>query len=194
MEEENRAINKSVYYCFLCFSFILNLINIILVSIQKSKKQYDDVYFLDLYENLNLSPITKIELKSRNTDDNNYENSYENLFIQTNPIYNWKEKYFKFERIVSKYINLISNDSNLFEIGTDSLGNKLYSDKKVINFIEITNSSEPSINKLKYSVVTQKIDSTTYLHYSNDYIEGKVLVDIKIGLDKKPCDDKTKKG
>ena len=50
MEEENRSNNKSVY-CFLCFSFILNLINIILVSIQKSKKQYDDGYFLDLYEN-----------------------------------------------------------------------------------------------------------------------------------------------
>ena len=45
---------------------------------------------------------------------------------------------------------------------------------------------------MQYSVVTQKIYSNTYLHYSNDYIEGKVLVDIKIGLEKKPCDDKTK--
>ena len=187
MEQENNDI-KIFYKYFLYFSYLLSLMNFYLLTEQVTIEQYNDGYFLDLYENLNTTPISKIELKSTNNDNDNDNNA--NYFIGNNTIYSWKKKYFYFERIDSKYINLINNDSNLFEIGTDSLGNKLYSDKKVINFIEITNSSKPSINKLKYLVITQKIDPTTFLHYSNDYIEGKVLIDIKIGLEKKPCDDK----
>ena len=157
-----------------------------------SKKQYNDGYFLDLYENLNLNPISKIELNPIENISNN--DNYKNLFTPALPIYIWKGNFIKIERIDSNYINLIENESNLFEIGTDSLGNKLYSNKKAINFIEITNSSEPSINKLNYSVITQQIDLYSYLHYSTDYTKGKVTVDIKIGLEKKPCDDKTKNG
>ena len=32
------------------------------------------------------------------------------------------------------------------------------------------------------------------MHYSTDYTKGKVVVDIKMGLEKKPCDDKGKNG
>ena len=72
------------------------------------------------------------------------------------------------------------------------MGNKLYCDKKVINFLEITKSSEPSIDKDLYSVITEQIDNENYLHYSKEYIQGKVVIYIKIGTEKKPCDDKDK--
>ena len=43
---------------------------------------------------------------------------------------------------------------------------KLYSNQKVINFIEITTNPEPSIDKNLYSVITLNLDSDNYLHYS----------------------------
>ena len=168
------------------FILLHTVIAFILICIQYSKKQYNDEYFRDVFDNLNQYPIKAIEIIDI---DNGMCN---NFFVNNKPIYKWKGKYFKFERINSNLLNLLSKENNSIQIGTDSLGNKLYSNEKVINFIEITNSPEPSINKLNYSIITYKINSETFLHYSNDYVKGKVLVDIKIGLEKKPCDDITK--
>ena len=125
MEEEN---DSSKFIIIICTCFVFTLVILILTSKQISKKQYNDGYFSDLYENLNLNPISKIELKSKN---NSFNGTYKNLITETFSIYNWKGNYIEIERIDSNYINLIENENNLFEIGTDSLGNKLYSDKKV---------------------------------------------------------------
>ena len=185
MDEQIEESDKGVIVkCCICIGYWIGIFAFVLVCIQIYRKQYNDGYFLDLYDNLNLSPIKKIEISDHN-------DSCSNLFSKETPIYNWKGKFFKFERINLKYINLMDKKNDYFEIGIDSSGNKLYSNEKVINFIEITESPEPSIDRLNYTVITQQIDSNTYLHYTHDYTEGRVLVDIKIGLDKAPCDDKT---
>ena len=187
MDEQIENINTNpICSCISCIIYIFQIVAFILICIHCSKKQYNDGYFLDVLDNLNKNPIKNIEIISENNSN------CENLFLNNTPIYKWKEKYFKFERINSNLLNLLNKENNSIEIGTDSLENKLYSNETVINFIEITNSSEPSINKLNYSVITYQIDSKTFLHYSNNYVEGRVLVDIRIGLEKKPCDDITK--
>ena len=161
---------------------ILYPVTIFLNNIEEKNVQYGDGYFSDIYQNLNKQPIRHISLT-------NIADKSHNLFTEQNPIYVWKGNRFNIERISSNYLQLIKKDKNTFEIGTDSLGNRLYSNQKVINFIEITNNPQPSINTNFYSVITLKLDSDNYLHYSYDYIQGKVLVDIKIGTEKKPCDD-----
>ena len=168
-----------IYFFVYPTIIILNLVELI-------KVQYGDGYFMDVNQNLNIAPIKLILLRKS-------EKSCHNLFSKKYPIYFWKGNCFYIERIDSnyqlQYLNLLKKEEDSFEIGTDSLGKKLYFYSKVINFIEITDSSEPSIDKNLFSVITQEIDSETYLHYSTDYITGKVLVDLKLGTEKKPCDD-----
>ena len=184
MDEINE--NKKTLLCIItCFSFSLGLIILILTAYQIKKKQYNDGYFLDVMENLNYSPIKSIILSSE------YNNSCLNLYSKDIPIYKWKGNYFIIERTDLNYNDLISNNFEI-NIGTDSQGNNLYSNEKVINYIEINNSKQSSIDHNKYSVITQELDSNTYLHYSKDYTNGKILVDLKIGTEKKPCDDKNK--
>ena len=177
-------MKQDLYFIIYIIIDVLQLYTYYIVYFEYNHKQYNDGYFTDVLDNLNQAPIKKIEIINKKND------SCENLFSLNTPIYHWKEKYFKFERIKSNLYKLKKKEKQSIEIGTDSLSNKLYSKEKVINFIEITNSSEPSISKLNYSVITRELDSKTFLHYSYDYIEGRVLVDIKIGFEKKPCDNK----
>ena len=177
--------NKLLICCstvtLVCY-FIFALIIIVLFIVEWKKGQYEDGYFLDVYQNLNQTPIKNIKVI---TD----EKICSNLFTEENPIFWWKGKCFYIERINFNYLKLLEKTNDSMEIGYDSLGNKLYSIEKAINFIQITNSQTPSINKYSNQIITQQIDSETFLHYSNDYIENQVLVDIKIGTEKKPCDD-----
>ena len=122
---------------------ILYPVTILLNYIEEKKQPYKDGYFSDMYENLNKAPIKNIALI-------NNQISCQNLFTKKEPIYFWKGKCFFIERINSSYLELLTKGNNSYEIGTDSLGNKLYFDKKVINFLEITKSSEPSIDKDLY--------------------------------------------
>ena len=82
--------------------------------------------------------------------------SCHNLFSKKDPIYFWKGNCFYIERIDSNYLNLLKKEEDSFEIGTDSLGKKLYFYSKVINFIEITDSSEPSIDKIYFLLLLKK--------------------------------------
>ena len=178
--EDNKVL--IIIILLLIIYIVLYPITILLNHREGKKVQYGDGYFLDVTQNLNKQPIQNITLK-------NIADKYHNFFTEKNPIYFWKGNCLNIERISSNYLLLLKKDKNNFEIGTDSLGNKLYSNQKVINFIEITTNPEPSIDKNLYSVITLNLDSENFLHYSRDYIQGKVLVDIKIGTEKKPCDD-----
>ena len=178
--EDNKVL--IIIILLLIIYIVLYPITILLNHREGKKVQYGDGYFLDVTQNLNKQPIQNITLK-------NIADKYHNFFTEKNPIYFWKGNCFNIERISSNYLLLLKKDKNTFEIGTDSLGNKLYFNQKVINFIEITANPEPSIDKNLYSVITLNLDSENFLHYSRDYIQGKVLVDIKIGTEKKPCDD-----
>ena len=178
MDEE-----KTVIFIIVCVALfiIFSFTNLILLYIEEKKEQYGDGYFKDIYQNLQLTPIKSIKIE---TDVINCHN----LFLDTDKIYKWKDICFQIQRIDSNYLKLLNKENNSFQIGTDSLGNKLYSTKKVINYIEITNSSKSSLDNL-YPITTLQIDSKTYLHYSTDYINGTVLVDLKLGTEQKPCDD-----
>ena len=179
---EDKKVVVIIVILVLIIYIILYPITIILNSIEGKKVQYGDGYFEDIRQNLDKQPIQNISFT-------NITSRYHNLFTEKNPIYSWKGNLFYIQTISSNYLRLLKQDKNTSEIGTDSLGNKLYSNQKVINFIEITTNPEPSIDKNLYSVITLNLDSENYLHYSRDYIQGKVLVDIKIGTEKKPCDD-----
>ena len=179
---EDKKVVVIIVILVLIIYIILYPITIILNSLEGKKVQYGDGYFEDIRQNLDKQPIQNISFT-------NITSRYHNLFTEKNPIYYWKGNLFYIQTISSNYLQLLTKDKNTSEIGTDSLGNKLYSNQKVINFIEITSNPEPSIDKNLYSVITLNLDSENYLHYSRDYIQGKVLVDIKIGTEKKPCDD-----
>ena len=173
-----------IFLISIALFIIFSLTNLVLLYIEEKKEQYGDGYFRDVYQNLYTAPIKSINII---TDE---KNCY-NLFTEKYKIYKWKGICFQIERIYSIYHNLIDKETDSFQIGTDSLGNKLYSEKKVINYIEITNSSKSSLDNL-YLITTLQIDSKTYLHYSTDYINGTVLVDLKLGTEQKPCDNMDK--
>ena len=173
-----------IFLISIALFIIFSLTNLVLLYIEEKKEQYGDGYFRDVYQNLYTAPIKSIKIA---TDK---KNCY-NLFTEKYKIYKWKGICFQIERIYSIYHNLIDKETDSFQIGTDSLGNKLYSTKKVINYIEITNSPKSSLDNL-YPITTLQIDSKTYLHYSTDYINGTVLVDLKLGTEQKPCDNMDK--
>ena len=115
MDEE-----KTVIFIITCIALIIifSFTNLILLYIEEKKEQYGDGYFKDIYQNLQLTPIKSIKIE---TDVINCHN----LFLDADKIYKWKDICFQIQRIDSNYLKLLNKENNSFQIGTDSLGNKL---------------------------------------------------------------------
>ena len=124
--------------------------------------------------NWNTSPIKSIELSS--------VKDYELASIKSNNsktyrFYNWKENFFKIERLNVDYLN-INNNKNGKICGKDSYGNYLYFPKNIdcpINDILLTNSS---INNFTY-YTKLSLGDNYFLYYTNKNIEGEIVIDLK---------------
>ena len=102
----------------------------------------------------------------------------------------WENKSFYVERYNNlKYEDLIDNKKgNKKFCGYDNKNNKLYFENECpINYIEITNDKKPSKN---LTFETIEFNDSKYLHYTNEYIEGKIIIDFKISSDKGLCEYK----
>ena len=102
----------------------------------------------------------------------------------------WENQSFYVERYKNlKYKDLIDNKKgNKKFCGYDNKKNKLYFENECpINYIEITNNKSPSKN---LNFTTIKLNDLKYLHYTNEYYEGNIIIDFKISYPKGLCDYK----
>ena len=83
---------------------------------------------------------------------------------------------------------MFKNENKNYKIcGKDSKNNTLYfpkSESCPINYIEFTQSEKPS--KENYNFITKKINSNTYMHYTNEYTEGQILTHLRISTNNPP--------
>ena len=185
------------YFCCL-FPIVLILIMIILCS-----GEFNDGIYNNLIENWKMNPILTINLidnykKDKKTQKNlgifkgiKNPKKYKNTILT-----NWRSKNFEFEFLNDfSYKNILknsikSNKINNYKIcGKDSENNSLYFPNNIecpINFIEITNKTKSSIDG-KYNYKTLNLSNDLFLYYSNEYIEGEILVQLKVSSKEGMC-------
>ena len=179
------------FECFVGLYIILKIVPLILnigLSFLFIKKNFRDGNFNDLYENWNKKPIMGISI----------EDSYEGekiIFGKTpdnTDLFKWKGSSFKVKRGEYNYFDSFSKKKGQNFCGTDSNGNKLYFDECPINYIEFSPEKEPFLSREVYGIQTIALDAITYIHYSNKFINGKILIDFDISDYIGPCSDKKK--
>ena len=179
------------YHCFFgVLLFCLILIPFILVICFSIcfYRQYKNGYFNDLYENWKKKPIMEISIEE--TDQN--EKLIIGKSLDDNNLYKWKGIEFKVKRGKSDYFDSFTKNKNSKLCGIDSNGNYLYFDECPINYIEISENNQPFLSKYGYQFKTIQINSNTFIHYSNDFIYGEILVDLHISDYLGPCSNKNK--
>ena len=162
-------------YKLLISLFIPLLALFILISILF--KEYHDEYFNDFYDNWNKEPILNISVVGEN------EKNIETLAkLNGKNLMKWKGKYFQITRAKRNYFELYSNNKlNRKQCGVDSYGNILYFhdfEECPINFIEFSHNEKPFYENFEYT--TAKFDDSTYIHFSNNFNEGKIIIDLSV--------------
>ena len=193
-------------YIYIIVGLILSgliLIPVILSGIGLMYNPFNNnSFYNDLKKNYEMSPITEIEISRSSTIKNSKDSSYFNPKVpyrlgiieksDKKKLYltEWKKNSFYVSRMDKKYtypkITRIKNNNNNKICGKDSNGNNLYFPKNEacpINYIEFTNSEKPT---KEYNFITKKIDQSTYMHYTNEYIEGEILVHLRISNNNLP--------
>ena len=185
------------YFCCL-FPIVLILIIIILCS-----GEFNDGIYNNLIENWKMNPIITINLIDNNKKEKKTQKNLGIFKGIKNPkkykntiLTNWRSKNFEFEFLNDfSYKNIIknsieSNKINNYKIcGKDSENNSLYFPNNIecpINFIEITNKTKSSIDG-KYNYKTLNLSNNLFLYYSNEYIEGEILVQLKVSSKEGMC-------
>ena len=185
---------EEIKYLIINFSFfsILSLIfSLVLLII----KDFNDGYSKDIKNNWSLSPIDSIDSSSEEKYIlGKFNGMSDSTFGITNSskFYIFNGYYFNIKRKDSKYNypNFFSNKKqNSKKCGIDNEGNGIYfpsNEKCPINFIEITSNPTCSLNlNCKHLIMNGK-----YIHYSNENINGKIIVDFKISTrSNSPCGD-----
>ena len=174
-----------------CLFTILIIFTIIFGSVLIKRRSFNDDNTKDLIENWKSKPIYEIILL-----DESKESTPIGKFkgikkkIKNQLLYFWEGKTFKLsDKEKLNYKNI--HDSKEKQCGIDSKKNKLYFPNKIdcpINYIEITNNEKPSMDDLSFT--TLKINNFKYLHYTNQYIEGEILINFQIGINKGICEYK----
>ena len=203
MNFEHKNLMKNI----LIKCFILNLISFSILTkiISYSFTYLNNNIIKDLEENWNLNPIFNINFSS--IQNNLFKKPKKNIdflgafkkinknLIKSNLIPNkyltndlyfnkWETKNFILNRTKNyQYKKLFINKKNVTKIcGTDNNGNNLYfpiNENCPINFIEITNEKKPSLNFSYYETIY--LNNNKYLHYSNQNIKGKIVVQLRVG-------------
>ncbi len=201
-----------IYYVYTIAAIVIAaivIIPIILIAINIHKNPFNDSLFKDLKLNYKMSPITEIEISEKSTLKEKEKASYFNNLKPYNlgkiVIKNgeeeilsiWKKKHFYVTRMDKKYTYPYikkSQKEGYKKCGKDSKGNSLYfpeNEHCPINYIEFNNNENPptlSDSKL-IRFTSKKINSDTYMHYTNDYIDGEILVHLQISALEYPIGD-----
>ena len=165
------------------------LVSFIIVFVLLGIKEYNDGNFNDFYNNWKEGPITNITLvDDENVNDKNYISLSE---YNGKNLYKWKGKTFKIERSKTNYFKSFPKKKIKEmdkECGIDSFGNKLYypsEEECPINYIEFSKNENPYLNNI--NIKTLKFNDSNYLHFSNEFVEGKILVDFVVSDHYGPC-------
>ena len=165
------------------------LVSFIIVLVLLGIKEYNDGNFNDFYNNWKEGPITSITLvDDENVNDKNYISLSE---YNGKNLYKWKGKTFKIERSKTNYFKSFPKKKTKEmdkECGIDSFGNKLFypfEEECPINYIEFSNNENPYLNNK--NIKTLKFNDSNYLHFSNEFVEGKILVDFVVSDHYGPC-------
>ena len=165
------------------------LVSFIIVFVLLGIKEYNDGNFNDFYNNWKEGPITSITLvDDENVNDKNYISLSE---YNGKNLYKWKGKTFKIERSKTNYFKSFPKKKTKEmdkECGIDSFGNKLYypfKEECPINYIEFSKNKIPYLNNK--NIKTLKFNDSDYLHFSNEFVEGKILVDFVVSDHYGPC-------
>ena len=165
------------------------LVSFIIVFVLLGIKEYNDGNFNDFYNNWKEGPITSITLvDDENVNDKNYISLSE---YNGKNLYKWKGKTFKIERSKTNYFKSFPKKKTKEmdkECGIDSFGNKLYyssEEECPINYIEFSKNKIPYLNNK--NIKTLKFNDSDYLHFSNEFVEGKILVDFVVSDHYGPC-------
>ena len=171
-----------LFYIFTPFIVVLNNLNYNLSQ---------NGFYKDLLNTINKSPISNIHIeRNKITNLEFYEFAYLKTEDQIIILNVWKDNYFYITRMDNKYNykSLKKKGKNKKICGLDNNNKNLYFPNNIecpINFIEITSSENCSISK-NYNCISQKLNNNFYLHYSNEYINGKILIDFKISTNLLP--------
>ena len=166
------------------------------------KKEYNDPTFNYLVNNWLMKPIIDIKI----TD--------EKKITSINKLDNQKNLgYIKFSKELSKDINswegknleIILHNSyyypNFFKFaksenkklcGKDSQNNELYipsNENCPINYIEITNETHSKIDCEQYKCKSYTLNNGKKIFFSNNYISGYILVQLRVSTENGICDD-----
>ena len=178
----------------ICLLFFLFLIIFFLLFLLIDQRLYNEGYIQTIRENWKKAPIMDITLGYENEKIGSFKN-FKNK--KSKDIYNWQGISFNFIRKSNKdiYTNIIKNKgSNMKRCGKDSQGNTLYfyeSDDCPINYVKIASKNPPDeINGLKYKVL--QLNQENYLYFTNEYENGKILIDFKVSNFNGPCLNKNK--
>ena len=188
----NDGLSNVIGLLFIGFLLsILIIFTIIFGTVLIKRRAFDDDNTKDLIGNWKSKPIYEIILL-----DESKESTPIGKFkgikkkIKNQLLYFWEGKTFKLsykEKLNYKNIH----DQKEKQCGYDNKKHKLFFPNKIecpINYIEITNNEKPSMDDLSFT--TLKINNLKYLHYTNQYIEGEILINFQIGIDNGICEYK----
>ena len=193
-------ISRLIFYfsiIYLIFFVIINLIFFfpwIFLLIKLIYSPYNSSIIDDIKLNYEMTPITKIVLQDYSSLENSYNNSDKPYLL--GKIYRkdnlgnltiWKGKSFYVERMNKnyKYPYLLKGKK---KCGVDDNNSPLYipsNEDCPINYITITKNKSCEIENCK----TREINPNTYLHYSNESTDGRVLVHLRVSTNESPMAD-----
>ena len=163
--------------CLIILNFIFSILGIISCLVFNyfcfRYKPYNEEDYKKLINNWEKTPIVSVSYNKDYLSNLNFDEFSSNNLLNLERL----SKKYNYESLLIEDFE----DKNYHLCGKDTLGNALYLPKSIncpINEIEITHSSIPSKNIYDYTTI--KLDSNTYLHYSNNNISGFILNDIKI--------------
>jgi hypothetical protein len=157
-----------------------------IINYYKVKKIYNHTIY-----NWALNPITSIGLSPKNDYELELGHLYlSHLYLRPSNddlkkdayyFYSWENKFFTIKKHNNyNYMNIYSNKDGKL-CGKDSFGNNLFfpqNEECPINHIYIDNQNH---NNGSYNYTNIYLGESKYLHYTNEYIEGNILIDLKAG-------------
>ena len=193
-------ISRLIFYFSIIYLILFVIINLIFffpwifLLIKLIYSPYNSSIIDDIKLNYEMTPITKIVLQDYSSLENSYNNSDKPYLL--GKIYRkdnlgnltiWKGKSFYVERMNKnyKYPYLLKGKK---KCGVDDNNSPLYipsNEDCPINYITITKNKSCEIENCK----TREINPNTYLHYSNESTDGRVLVHLRVSTNESPMAD-----
>ena len=186
-----------IFYIIILYVMLFTLIALYLIIL--AAKTFNDGIYKNLRENWKMNPIkeinileTKIKPKEAQEILGIFEGIENPKKYKNTTITNWRTKNFEFEFYKDySYKNLLKKSYNNKICGKDSENNPLYFPINIecpINFIEISNETKSSIDG-KYEYKKLNLSDDLFLYYSNEYIDGEILVELKVSSKEGMCFD-----